>query len=738
VIGRLTFPLGSCARAYAFVCVLCAVAFSFNLPAQAQVGLWADDSFPAPVLPEVDKEAQVLLEADSLTYNNRTETVTATGKAAVYYGTYTVQADRIVYNKANDTVIAFGDITITEESGTIIKADEIELSNKLREGFIYSVTAILSNNARISAERGIRTEGTVTEFDRAIYTTCKACEEDPTKPLTWQLKADKVRHDKDEQIIEYQSVTLELFGVPVLYLPYFSHPDPSVKRKSGFLTPDFSSSDFYGFGVRTPYYFNLAPNYDLSFSPLLTTKQGPLFDFNFRHQPSNSGSYSIRPTFIWQADPPSVAPGNKQFRGSIASTGEFSINDQWGYGWDLTASSDDTYLQRYGLDTSTDLISKLHLTGISDRNYMSVRGYHFEGLLSSDDNSTSPKVHPVIDHNYFFDNPVLNGELSLDTEVTSLSRNSGTDSTRVSSDLHWQRSFIGSMGHVVAPFVNLRGDVYIVDGANEDTSFARLLPSAGVQASLPLALNDASGTHVFEPIAQFVMRANESHSADVPNEDAQSLNFEISNLFEADKFSGVDRYAEGAWANIGARYTLADEYGGTTTAAFGQSFHLADSNNYMSTSGLASGSSDYVASINYQNDSTRIGWRTRLDHANFSANVSEAMISAHEGPVSLRGAYSYIDADANQITSTHSEEIAGGLSYQVNDLWQINGGATYDISHEKMITDYIGLEYDDECFGVDLTFSESFFEDRDIKPDQSVMLKVTLKSIGSSNFDQDW
>jgi LPS-assembly protein len=225
VIGRLTFPLGSCARAYAFVCVLCAVAFSFNLPAQAQVGLWADDSFPAPVLPEVDKEAQVLLEADSLTYNNRTETVTATGKAAVYYGTYTVQADRIVYNKANDTVIAFGDITITEESGTIIKADEIELSNKLREGFIYSVTAILSNNARISAERGIRTEGTVTEFDRAIYTTCKACEEDPTKPLTWQLKADKVRHDKDEQIIEYQSVTLELFGVPVLYLPYFSHPD---------------------------------------------------------------------------------------------------------------------------------------------------------------------------------------------------------------------------------------------------------------------------------------------------------------------------------------------------------------------------------------------------------------------------------------------------------------------------------------------------------------------------------
>jgi len=736
---------GASARRAGPVIALAVVAGLAAGHAHAQSGFKVDESFPAPVLPKVEDEAQVLLEADSLTYDSRTETVTATGNATVYYGTYTVRADRIVYNRASDTVVAFGDITITEESGTYVKAGEIELSNQLREGFIYSVTAILSNDARIGAARGIRTGGTVTEFDRAVYTTCKPCAEHPERPLTWQLKADRVRHDQTERIIEYQNVTLELFGVPVFYLPYFSHPDPSVKRKSGFLTPSFASSDYYGFGIRVPYFFNLAPNYDLTFAPLITTRQGPLFDFTFRHRPHASGSYSIRPTFIWQADPAIAPPGDRTFRGSIASVGEFAINDQWSYGWDVVATTDDTYLERFGLGSDTDLVSEVHLTGISERNYMSVKGYHFQGLLASDVDSMAPTVHPALDHNFIFEDPVLDGELSLDTEIVSLTRDAGADSTRVSSDLHWQRSFTGSRGHVITPFLNLRGDVYVVDnlpdptvagGARGATSFGRLLPSAGIEASYPLARTDAWGTHVIEPIAQFVIRANESHLPDVANEDALSVNYEVSNLFEPDKFSGIDRYQEGTRASIGGRYTLADHLGGTTTAALGQSYHIAGSNNFAAPSGLASDASDFVASVSYRSADMRLGWRARLDEDDLTTNVNEFSLALTHGAVSVRGAYSFVDATASQLAATDSEEIAGGASYQVHDNWQLSGGATYNIATDTFIRDYVGLEYDDECFGVDLTFSESFFVDRDIEPDQSVRLTVTLKSLGSASISQ--
>ncbi len=739
-------PLERCAFAGVLAVVL-ALFFGHLSPALAQLGVRTDDSFPAPVVPTVAEDAQVLLEADSLTYDNRTETVTATGNATVYYGTYTVRADRIVYNRAIDTVVAFGDITITEESGTIVKAGEIELSNELREGFIYSVTALLSNNARIGAARGVRTGGTVTEFDKAVYTTCEACEDNPDKPLTWQLKADKVHHDKTEQIIEYRNVTLELFGHPVMYLPYFYHPDPSVKRKSGFLTPSFSSSDFYGFGVRTPYFFNLAPNYDLTFAPLITTKQGPLFDFDFRYKASDSGSFNIRPTFIWQADPPAAPPGNETFRGSIASTGDFAINNEWSYGWDVIASTDDTYLKRYGLGSATDLVSEVHLTGISERNYLTVKGYHFEGLLASDIDSMTPAVHPALDHNYIFDDPVWNGELSLDTQLVSLSRDVGADSTRLSSDLHWQRSFISSGGQVVTPFMNLRGDVYVADnlpnpvppgGIRSETSFGRLLPSTGVQASWPLARTDDWGTHVFEPITQFVIRANETHLANVANEDALSLNFEVSNAFEPDKYSGIDRYDEGIRANVGGRYTLADNMGGTLTASAAQSFHVGNSNSFMSTSGLGSDSSDYVTSISYQNDSVRAGWRARLDEDDLSVNITEISLAANYGAFDIRGAYSYVDKTANQLAPVTAEEIAGGGSVQIYENWSVNGGATYNIATNSMIKDYVGLGYDDECFAVDLTFSESFFVDRDIQPDQSVMLTVSLKSIGSTTLSQSF
>jgi len=734
-------------RAFAGVLAI-AAALPFALltsPVQAQFGVTDDDAFPDPVLPDVEEDAQVLLEADSLTYDSRNDTVTATGNATVYYGTYTVRADRIVYNRANDTVVAFGDITITEESGTIVKAGEIELSNELREGFIYSVTAILSNNARIGAARGIRTGGTVTEFENAIYTTCEPCAEHPERPLTWQLKAEQVRHDEVEKIIEYRNVTLEIFGVPVFFLHYFSHPDPSVKRKSGFLTPSFATSEYYGFAVRAPYFFNLAPNYDLTFAPLITTRQGPLFDFDFRYQPSSSGSFNIRPTFIFQADPPATPPGDDVFRGSVASVGNFAIDDEWDYGWDVIAATDDTYLERYRLSSTTDLVSQVHLTGISERNYFTVKGYHFEGLLASDVDSMTPTVHPVLDHNYIFDHPVWNGELSLDTEVASVTRDVGADSTRYSSDLHWQRSFIGANGTVVKPFVNLRGDVYVVDdlpdptvpaGMRSDTTFARLLPSTGIQASWPLARTDEWGTHVFEPITQFVIRANETHAVDVANEDAQSVNFEVSNLFDPDRFSGIDRYDEGTRATIGARYTLADHLGGTTTAALGQSYSVGGSSGFMPTSGLASDASDFVSSLSYQNSAVRLGWRARLDEDDLAVNVSEFSVAVAHDRFDVRGAYSFVDAAANQLAPVTSEEIAGGGSVKLHENWRLSGGATYSISTDAMIEDYVGLGYDDECFGVDLRFSESFFVDRDIEPNKTVMLSVSLKSLGSTSLSQ--
>src|SRR5258706_581794 len=123
--------------------------------------------------------------------------------------------------------------------------------------------------------------------------------------------------------------------VPMAYLPYMSTPDPTVKRKTGFLMPSYTSTTGYGFGVETPFYWAMAPDYDMTFSPRITTRQGPLLQAEFR-QRLLDGAYSIKGYGIYQLDPGAYAgqPGDRNWRGGVDTHGQFALNDKWVWGWD--------------------------------------------------------------------------------------------------------------------------------------------------------------------------------------------------------------------------------------------------------------------------------------------------------------------------------------------------------------------------------------------------------------------
>ena len=198
-----------------------------------------------------------------------------------------------------------------------------------------------------------------------------------------------------------------------------------------------SSTTLYGTAVEIPYYWALAPNYDVTFAPMITTRQGPLVQGEFRHRLMN-GAYSIRASGIKQWDKeyfngPS-APGYRDYRGSVESSGQFAINSKWVWGWDAVALSDKTYLQDYkprlSAYTSTDPfanvgsegISQLYLVGKGNRSYFDGRSIYYLGFSSADVQSQIPIIHPVIDYTYTFDHPVMGGELSYNLNFISLSR----------------------------------------------------------------------------------------------------------------------------------------------------------------------------------------------------------------------------------------------------------------------------------------------------------------------------
>lgn len=695
---------------------------------------------------KVDKAAPMLLQADELVYDKQHSRVMAKGNVEIYYNDYAVQAGELIYDQKASTLTARGDVRIKGPDGSLINAENFTFSTDFRDGFIRSLKVVTKEDARIGAANAYRKDGETTVFERGVFTPCKPCESDPDKAPTWRIKAAKIVDKQPEGEVAFEDATVEFFGVPVVWIPYFSMPDPTVKRRSGVLPPHFVFGDAnLGYGVQIPYYFALAPSYDLTLKPMITTKAGALVDAEWR-QRLMTGAYKIDLSGAYDDTPPE---GDRQFRGSIKSQGEFALNADWHWGWDVTAESDSTFRRFYKLDgiLATDRVNKVYLEGLRDRNYFSASLFNFGGLTQEDNSASRSNVLPVIDYNYIFAEPVLGGEASFNFNAFSLSRDAVTnpfysmatpvarDTSQVVAEFGWRRSLTDPIGEVITPFVKARGDIIHYQEFNipgtperESKTVERGLVTGGVDYRYPFVKHTENATHVIEPVGQLIVRPDLPNQNLIPNEDAQSLVLDDTLLFDIDKFSGYDRIETGVRANVGMQYTLQSHSGWSARVVGGESFQIAGDNPFGAGSGLGQTNSDYVTGV-YLNLSQHMSLiaQTRLDQESLAINREDFMATGSYGP--FTGAAGYMNARAapDMGFPTDREEVMGAASVQINTNWSLFGGARYDLTNDLMITDDFGVKYSDDCSAFSVAYYESFVQDRDIKSGSGVMFRYNLK-----------
>ena len=220
-------------------------------------------------------EGPVLLFADRVLVDRETNVIRAEGNVEVVRGERRLLADILQYDQDADQIEATGNVILLEPTGEALYADRVTLSGDLRTGVADQLRARLTDDSLFAAAQGRRIEGTRTELDRAVYSPCPLCPDSDSPPL-WQIKAQRIIHDQQEKTITYRNAFFELFGLPIAYTPYLSHPDPTVERKSGFLAPSFGNNSDLGLFVQTPYYFALAPNYDVTLAPIFLTGENPV------------------------------------------------------------------------------------------------------------------------------------------------------------------------------------------------------------------------------------------------------------------------------------------------------------------------------------------------------------------------------------------------------------------------------------------------------------------------------
>jgi len=526
-----------------------------------------------------------------------------------------------------------------------------------------------------------------------------------------------------------------------------------------------------------------------------------LMTAEFRQRLIN-GSYQIRAYGIDQLDPGAFAgqPGDKQFRGGLETKGQFAINDKWVWGWDGVVLSDYYFMSDYRLSAyrdpmnaflslPTEAISQLYLTGVGNRSYFDLRSIYY--LSFSGNQQQVPVVYPVLDYSNVFNYPIFGGEVSYKTNFVNLTRNDAVFDpittlantnglctmasadplartptqcllrgfpgtyTRLSVEAQWRRSFTDSIGEIWTPFAIMRADAINSDVSNQpgvsnflpvgDTQAMRLMPTVGLEYRYPFINVQPWGSTTIEPIAQVIIRPNETYAGKLPNEDAQSMVFDASNLFAVDKFSGYDRVEGGGRANVGVQATTQFDRGGAVKVLFGQSYQLFGLNSYavqdiINTgvdSGLAKPRSDYVSSVSYSPNSTyTFSVRSRFDEQTWNVQRFEAEARANFNRWSVSMMYGNYAPQPELGYLTRREGLLAAGSVKVAANWVATGALRWDLEANKLNQYVVGAGYVDDCFVLAANYVTSYNYSAGAAPPvlgHAYMLQIGLRTLANTS-----
>lgn len=686
---------------------------------------------------EVPEDEPIVFTADELTYDRERETVRATGNVEIAFGERILLADEITYFQAQDLVVATGDVALLDVTGHVLFADRVEVTGELKDGVLENLHAILADGARFAATGARRTGGNITEMRKAVYSPCFLCPEDPTRPPLWQIKAVKIVHDEEQRAIEYRDAWIEFAGIPVVYTPYLSHPDPTVARKSGFLFPTFGGSSDLGLIFGIPYYWAISDNKDATFIPIYTSNEGPVLAVEYRHA-MRHGWLSMTGSGTYYG-PDATVEDVPNVRGHIFSEFRYDINETWRGGIDFNRTSDDTYLRRYKFgSTERALTSRGFVEGFRMRDYMQVSAYGFQTLEANVDQSALPIVAPFADYNFVSRPDRFGGRTSVDMNAVALTRSEGADMRRLSARSEWALPFQDAVGGVYRISAMLWADGYNVSnvgipGEPEDFSgfTGRVWPQAAIEWRWPWLRDGETVDQVIQPVFQIVTAPIGGNSDKIPNEDSQAVEIDVNNIISTNRFPGLDRVEGGTRFNYGVDWEAFTGPGYSARAFLGQSYRLHSDDSFPETSGFREKLSDVVADFNLQFAPwLDIGYRTRFDVENAEFRRNEVWFGGGVPALNLVGSYVYF-ADQEDGEFEGRQEINLALQSQLTRYWRGRIFGLRDLTEEQtQLTMGVGFTYEDECFLFDGSWTRERFRDRDLEPDNAFFIRIGLKTLG--------
>jgi LPS-assembly protein len=699
-------------------------------------------------------EEQIGFSAATVEYDSSTEIVTAKGDVLVDRDGYTVRADTIVWNRTTGEVNAEGNIRAVGPEGDVAYGDSIALTDTLKDGVIENMLVVLADESRLAAKRGERESGIYT-LDYAAYTACKVERPDgcPKKP-SWEVKATKVTYDPTKKRVKYDGARIELFGLPVIPLPFLSHP-VDTKAGSGFLVPSIGFSRNNGLEVEQSYYWRMAENRDLTASVTAFSDAAPLGQLKLRSLEKKGafeilayGTYSNRISTSGVLLP----AGSNVFRGYLEGTGRFQLDPYWSLSASGRYASDRTFLRRYDISRDDRLRSTFAAERIGDDSYFSLAGWAVQTLRTGDDQGAAPIALPEIDYRLRLDDPLLGGKIQLQANSLAIGRTDGQDTQRAFASAKWDLRTLTGLGQEVSFTVIGRGDVYHSD---ENASTATIIYrgnsgwqgrgifAAAADVKWPFVGQAFGGTQILTPRVQFVA-APTIANLKVPNEDSRAVDLEDSNLFALNRFPGYDRFEDKARVTYGFDWSLRTQ-NFTADFTIGQSYRLSNRASILPDgTGLSDKVSDIVGRTDLRfKDFIELTHRFRLDKDSLTIRRNELDATIGSRSTYVQAGYLKLNRNVGPTLEDlrDREEIRLAGRIRVARYWSVFGSTIIDLTDATEdptsladgfdpIRHRFGVAYDDDCLSLSLTWRRDYQPVGDSQRGNSFLFRLAFRNLG--------
>ncbi len=699
-----------------------------------------------------DSENKVYIESQKIIYNEIENIIFSKGDTYIKYeDNYEINSSDILYNRVlneissneltkitdqNQNKFLFNKGLIFELVPEIISSKEVNVVDQNLNNYFFEDSRIkLKINEIAGKEISINFEDSFfgnkkndpllkgksvisnddkTKIYKTVFSTCNKLNKNCRG---WEIQSNIFTHNKSKQLFEYEKSWFKVFDKKVLYIPYFNHPDPSVKRKSGFLTPFYKGSENLGSSISVPYFYNISESKDLTFKPRIYMDNDLIFHTEYREAFENS---NLKTDFSFNRN-----DNDTNSHIFLNLNGEY--NDNTEYNLKIENVNNDNYLKIHDIKSYTPIIESDSVltssfeveTDIDNNTRLSSTVRLYEDLSKK----SSDKYQYIFPDFNFEKNIDLdknyNGQFKFLSSGFQKIYDTNIYETLLNNDFNFESyDFISSNGIVtdysflLKNFNTYSENSTVYESKNDHEIFGTFL----LKSELPLKKNLNKGNNFLKPIAQF--RFSPTNGKNISSTGSR---MDYSNIFSPNRIGRTDMVEKGNSLTLGLEFEK-QNFKNEKIFGFNLGNIFKDEKNHTlpNKSKLNQTRSDIVGDIFYKFEDKfelkyNFSYDRDLDFSNYDA------ITAKLGSNKLITTFDYI-------TENHelgnSELISNNTEIKFTDEHSMKFDTTKDLKDDFTQFYKLAYQYETDCLSASFEYEKKFFSDGNLKPDESLYFLI--------------